>query len=161
MQNRGRFWVVVPHPGASACVFLSLLIVRDLRKQRCVMALEPGVKRIAKLIVMALGVSLSSLVVAQEYQTIGNYWRREGKKDPKQLAKTSGSFQYGWCFGVQYGLSVHPQICVHTQVPVLHEMDAVLKYLDSHPETRHKSFRLLAQEALKEAFPCADVGKST
>jgi hypothetical protein len=41
-------------------------------------------------------------------------------------------------------------------------MDVVLKYLDAHPETRHRSFRLLALEALKEAFPCpADGEKST
>jgi hypothetical protein len=59
-----------------------------------------------------------------------------------------------------YGLSIHPLICAPTQVPVVQEMDVVLKYLDAHPETRHRSFRLLALEALKEAFPCADGEKS-
>jgi hypothetical protein len=117
-------------------------------------------KRIIALIVLALAVVLSGPVVAQEDQTSGNYWLHECKKDPKQLAQSSGSFQYGWCFGVVYGLSAHSQICVPSQVPVVQEMDVVLKYLDTHPETRHKSFRLLALEALKEAFPCADGEKS-
>jgi len=117
-------------------------------------------KRIAALILLALGVSLSSPVIADDDQTSGNYWLRECKKDPKQLAQSSGSFQYGWCFGVVYGLSIHPLICVPTQVPVVQEMDVVLKYLDAHPETRQKSFRLLALEALREAFPCADAAKS-
>ena len=117
-------------------------------------------KRIAALIVLALGVSLASPVLAEDDQTSGNYWLHECKKDPKQLAQSSGSFQYGWCFGVVYGLSIHPLICVPNQVPVVQEMDVVLKYLDAHPETRHKSFRLLALEALKEAFPCADGEKS-
>jgi Rap1a immunity proteins len=117
-------------------------------------------KRITALIVLALGVSLASPALADDDQTSGNYWLRECKKDPKQLAQSSGSFQYGWCFGVVYGLSMHPLICVPTQVPVVQEMDVVMKYLDAHPETRHKSFRLLALEALKEAFPCADGEKS-
>jgi hypothetical protein len=117
-------------------------------------------KKITALIVLALGVALARPVLAEDDQTSGNYWLRECKKDPKQLAQSSGSFQYGWCFGVVYGLSVHPLICVPTQVPVVQEMDVVLKYLDAHPETRHKSFRLLALEALKEAFPCAIGEKS-
>jgi Rap1a immunity proteins len=110
-------------------------------------------KKITALIVLALGVALARPVLAEDDQTSGNYWLRECKKDPKQLAQSSGSFQYGWCFGVVYGLSIHPLICVPTQVPVVQEMDVVMKYLDAHPETRHKSFRLLALEALKEAFP--------
>jgi len=118
-------------------------------------------KTIAALILLALGASLPCPAVAQEDQTSGNYWLHECKKDPKQLAETSGTFQYGWCFGVVYGLSLHPQICVPTQVPVVQEMDVVLKYLDAHPETRHKSFRLLALEALKEAFPCAADGEKS
>jgi hypothetical protein len=117
-------------------------------------------KKITALIVLALGVALARPVLAEDDQTSGNYWLRECKKDPKQLAQSSGSFQYGWCFGVVYGLSVHPLICVPTQVPVVQEMDVVMKYLDAHPETRHKSFRLLALEALKEAFPCAVGEKS-
>ena len=99
-------------------------------------------KRITALIVLALGVSSASLALAEDDQTSGNYWLHECKKDPKQLAQSSGSFQYGWCFGVVYGLSAHPLICVSNQVPVVQEMDVVLKYLDAHPETRHKSFRL-------------------
>ena len=119
-------------------------------------------KKVAALILLALAASLPCPAVAQEDQTSGNYWLHECKKDPTQLAETSGTFQYGWCFGVVYGLSLHPQICVPTQVPVVQEMDVVLKYLDAHPETRHRSFRLLALEALKEAFPCpADGEKST
>jgi hypothetical protein len=117
-------------------------------------------KKITALIVLALGVALARPVLAEDDQTSGNYWLRECKKDPKQLAQSSGSFQYGWCFGVVYGLSIHPLICVPTQVPVVQEMDVVMKYLDAHPETRHKSFRLLALEALKEAFPCAVGEKS-
>ena len=101
-------------------------------------------KKITALIVLTLGVALARPVLAEDDQTSGNYWLRECKKDPKQLAQSSGSFQYGWCFGVVYGLSVHPLICVPTQVPVVQEMDVVMKYLDAHPETRHKSFRLLA-----------------
>jgi hypothetical protein len=77
------------------------------------------VKRIAALIVLALGVSLASPVLAEDDQTSGNYWLHECKKDPKQLAQSSGSFQYGWCFGVVYGLSIHPLICVPNQVPVV------------------------------------------
>ena len=117
-------------------------------------------KTITALIVLAVGVALARPVLAEDDQTSGNYWLHECKKDPKQLAQSSGSFQYGWCFGVVYGLSLHPQICVPTQVPVVQEMDVVLKYLDVHPETRHKPFRLLALEALKEAFPCGDGEKS-
>lgn len=117
-------------------------------------------KRITALIVLALGVALATPVLADDDQTSGNYWLHECKKDPKQRAESSGTFQYGWCFGVIYGLSLHPQLCIPTRVPVVQEMDVVLKYLDNHPETRHKPFRLLALEALKEAFPCADVEKS-
>ena len=110
-------------------------------------------KRITALIVLALGVALATPALADDDQTSGNYWLHECKKDPKQRAELSGTFQYGWCFGVIYGLSVHPQLCVPTSVPVVQEMDVALKYLENHPETRHRPFRLLALEALKEAFP--------
>jgi Rap1a immunity proteins len=110
-------------------------------------------KGITAIIVLVLGASLSSPALAEDDQTTGNYWLHECKKDPKQLAQSSGSFQYGWCFGVVYGLSIHPLICAPSQVPVVQEMDVVLKYLDAHPETRHRSFRLLALEALKRGLP--------
>jgi hypothetical protein len=78
-------------------------------------------KRITTLIALALGVLIASPVLAEDDQTSGNYWLRECKKDPKQLAQSSGTFQYGWCFGVIYGVSIHSQrkASEHRIVPYL------------------------------------------
>ena len=56
-------------------------------------------KRIAALIVLALGVSLASPVLAEDDQTSGNYWLHECKKDPKQLANRVGLSNMGGALG--------------------------------------------------------------
>jgi len=107
------------------------------------------VKRITALIVLALGVSLASPVLAEDDQTSGNYWLHECKKDPKQLAQSSGSFQYGWCFGVVYDRAPPTEATLlrrpkFTQKPSEH--------IGMHRVGRHEDFfNMIALNALKRA----------
>jgi hypothetical protein len=46
--------------------------------------------------------------------------------------------------------------CIPASVTLGQYRDVSLKYLNDHPETRHKTARILIQLALREAFPCGN-----
>ena len=52
-------------------------------------------KTITALIALAVGIALATPVLAEDDQTSGNYWLHECKKDPKQLAQSSGLSNMG------------------------------------------------------------------
>ncbi|MCP3444586.1 Rap1a/Tai family immunity protein [Bradyrhizobium sp. CCGUVB14] len=116
-------------------------------------------RKIITVVVMAIGLLTMRPTLANEDTTSGSYYLRHGCKP--NLTKTLTqleAFETGWCSGTIYGLHYAADmktICSPPDVTVAQEVGIVTKYIEDHPETRERPFRLLALAALKEAFPCA------
>ena len=65
-------------------------------------------------------------------------------------------FPAGFCMGLVGGISYagRPLICVPYGVTYTQLTQVVVRYLDQRPERTHEDFKLLASEALANAWPC-------
>jgi len=109
--------------------------------------------------VMALVVAMVTVTGEAQSQFVDgshlNEWRKEYKKPLEQSDKdhsASGLFM-GYVAGICDGFNGQ-RFCTATGVTAAQVSDIVAKYLEEHPEIRHKAGYLLVTEALKKAFPC-------
>jgi hypothetical protein len=68
---------------------------------------------------------------------------------------SSRPFLQGVCVGTVDTLrNTVPGACVPITVTAGQAVRVVVKYIDARPERQHESFRKLAVEAIREAWPC-------
>lgn len=61
----------------------------------------------------------------------------------------------GMCVGIIDGLSFrNPTLCIPSNVTNTQGVKVVLKYIEDRPERRNEDFKILALEALRQAWPC-------
>jgi Ssp1 endopeptidase immunity protein Rap1a len=110
--------------------------------------------------VAVIGLLTTTAAFAEEDTNSGSYYLQHGcKPDLTKTLSQQEAFEVGWCAGTVNGLLYAADaktICSPPRVTVMQEVGIVAKYIDDHPDTRHKPFRFLALQALKEAYPCAN-----
>jgi hypothetical protein len=64
-------------------------------------------------------------------------------------------YKRGLCMGiVSTLLDLDPKICLPPSVTNFQAVRVVVKYIDARPARLHESFKVLAGEALRAAWPC-------
>jgi Rap1a immunity proteins len=66
----------------------------------------------------------------------------------------AGLFLEGWCGGLVSGLVESESNCAPSAVTPRQLVRVVVQYVDARPARMHESFKKLALEALKAAWPC-------
>lgn len=64
-------------------------------------------------------------------------------------------YKRGLCMGiVSTLLDLDPKICLPPSITNFQAVRVVVKYIDARPARLHESFKVLAGEALRAAWPC-------
>lgn len=74
----------------------------------------------------------------------------------ESLANTGNSYiQRGYCYGaITAIISVGSGVCPPKNSTVAQGVRVVVAYIDARPARQHEEFSKLAQEALRQAWPC-------
>lgn len=107
-------------------------------------------------VLLALALTLVSTGVSAQAR-IGISWA-DGN-DLNAACNSENTYDQGFCLGFAIAIAatataVAPKACIPTGVKRSQLRDILVKYLDDHPERRHKSAEFLAIEAFVRAFPC-------
>jgi hypothetical protein len=104
----------------------------------------------------------ATLCVSQNYRAIAqsndpksaNFMMQGCRNFASETAGDSG-FMGGWCAGILDGITyMDPDLCIPDGVPQAQVARVVVQYIDQRPARMHESFKLLAIEALRSAWPC-------
>jgi Rap1a immunity proteins len=86
----------------------------------------------------------------------GSGWAHDGNELLKHCLEPIETAESSYCLGYISGAAdaLGDDICVPKEVNRGQMNDIVVRYLQTHSELRQRSGAELAEEALKEAFPC-------
>ena len=109
-----------------------------------------GIALVATLLATC-GVSL-----AQEEGATANFVMPGCREAGKNTTSPGDFFAAGFCLGMvsALGAGLVPGMCRPAGVTNLQLVRVVVKYIDERPARTHERFIVLAQEALRAAWPC-------
>jgi hypothetical protein len=107
---------------------------------------------------IALGATLLAtceVSLAQEDPTTANFVM-PGCREAEINRTEANAYLRGLCVGMvsTLGAGLVPGMCRPANVTNFQMVRVVAKYIDDRPERQHESFRVLAIEAMRAAWPC-------